>query len=436
MKKSIFLLIIAVIVVASCSKSNQQQPAGSSKDRLQAISLSDTLNMYAGQTRQLPVVLTPSDYHLDSIKWQSSDTSVVTISASGLLKAKKAGTSTISVSNLSNTIKASTLITVVSMPAKDRLKSITLSDTLNMYVGQTRTLPITLTPSDYHLDSLKFKSSDTTITTISTSAIVKAKKIGTSTISVSNLTNTISVSTLVTVVAAAPVDSLKLALLAYYPFNNSAADLSGNGNDGVATNVLPTTDRFGNSNAAYYFNSSGGADSSWVVVKDNPALRLSGTDFTINTWVKPTQYNSNYGAIIIDKRGHVSNACWIVGMTGKFDYYPSISGTGVPYLAGSDATGYPVLAGTAPLDTTKWHMITTVYTVSNHKATLYIDGVFNSSVSNIPTSGVNNNADIYIGKDNPVDFGGDFFQGKINDIRIYNRAISVNQIIILYNATN
>jgi len=435
MRKIFFLIIIAIIIIASCTKSSQQR-VGPSADRLQSILLSDTLNMYTGQTRQLPITLMPVNYHLDSIKWQSSDTSVITISNSGLLTAKKAGTATISVSNLSNTVKASTLITVSATPTKDRLKSIALSDTLNMYVGQTRTLPVTLTPSDYHLDSLKFKSSDTTITTISAVAVVKAKKIGTSTISVSNLTNTISVSTLVTVVAAPPVDSLKFGLVAYYPFNNSAADLSGNGNNGMATNVLPTTDRFGNNNAAYYFNSSEGADSSWVVVKDNASLRLSGTDFTINTWVKPTQYNSNYGAIIIDKRGHVSNSCWIVGMSGKYAYYPGISQAGMPYLASTDATGYPVLATTSPLDTTKWHMVTTIYIVSTRTASIYIDGVLNNSVSNMPAPAATNNADIYIGKDNPVDFGGYFFQGKINDIRIYNRAISIAQIINLYNAPN
>jgi len=319
---------------------------------------------------------------------------------------------------------------------KDRLQSIQLNDTLNMYVSETRQLPIILTPADYHLDSLKWKSSDTTVITISTSGLLTAKKAGTSTVSVSNLSGAISASTQVMVLPVVPVDSLKLGLIAYYPFNNSAVDASGNGNDGVATNVVATTDRLGNSNAAYYFKNDGVSDSSWVTVKDKPSLRLSGTDFTINTWVKITQYSTSYEDIIIDKKTHLSDSCWILGMTGPKQFYRSINSYGILFYAVSDEGGVPILASKMQIDSSKWHMITIRYTISNHQTSMYIDGILNNSASNVPMPGANNNADIYIGKDNPLDSGGDNFIGKINDIRIYTRAISLNQITQLYNAPN
>src|ERR1700748_2404334 len=100
---------------------------------------------------------------------------------------------------------------------KDRLKDILLGkDTLQLYVGETRQVPVTISPSNYSADSIKWKSSDTTIISITKTGFLTARKVGTSTITVSNLTNTISVNCLVSVVPA-PIDSLKIGLIAYYP---------------------------------------------------------------------------------------------------------------------------------------------------------------------------------------------------------------------------
>ena len=43
-------------------------------------------------------------------------------------------------------------------------------------------------------------------------------------------------------------------LVAHYPFDGNANDITGNGYDAVNTNALLTTDRFGSENSAYEFN--------------------------------------------------------------------------------------------------------------------------------------------------------------------------------------
>ncbi len=48
----------------------------------------------------------------------------------------------------------------------------------------------------------------------------------------------------------------KDSLVAWWPFNGNAQDESGNGNHGSNTGATLTTDRFGNSNRAYYFSGS------------------------------------------------------------------------------------------------------------------------------------------------------------------------------------
>lgn len=49
-------------------------------------------------------------------------------------------------------------------------------------------------------------------------------------------------------------DTINSGLIAYYPFNGNANDLSGNGHNGIVNGATLTTDRFGNLNSAYYFD--------------------------------------------------------------------------------------------------------------------------------------------------------------------------------------
>ena len=53
--------------------------------------------------------------------------------------------------------------------------------------------------------------------------------------------------------AAVPLDGL----VAYYPFNGNANDVSGNGNNGVVFGATLTSDRFGIADSAYYFGGNG-----------------------------------------------------------------------------------------------------------------------------------------------------------------------------------
>ncbi|MBK7683481.1 MAG: hypothetical protein IPJ26_13910 [Bacteroidetes bacterium] len=57
-------------------------------------------------------------------------------------------------------------------------------------------------------------------------------------------------------------------LVGWWPFNGSANDESGNGNNGVINGVTLVADRFGNANQAYSFNGATevGSDNTIVVV--------------------------------------------------------------------------------------------------------------------------------------------------------------------------
>jgi hypothetical protein len=74
-------------------------------------------------------------------------------------------------------------------------------------------------------------------------------------------------------------------LVAYYPFNGDAKDLSGNGNHPIFNNATLTIDRAGNSNSAYSFN---GTDS-YIRVPNSPSLNPA-YQISICAWVKVKEF--------------------------------------------------------------------------------------------------------------------------------------------------
>ena len=228
------------------------------------------------------------------------------------------------------------------------------------------------------------------------------------------------------------VDSLKIGLLAYYQFNNSGADSSGKGNDAYNYHNLTSTDnRFGKPNSAFYFNGTDG----YMVIKDNNSLRLSNTDFTLNVWVEFDSYNNSFGSEILCKRGEGHTNGWNYGITGVEDQihgYP----IGAPSYQVSGSSD-PIAIGINPIGLGHWHMLTTVYSLTNQTISYYEDGVFQNTLGNIPSPNPSTAADLYIGQDSQGSGATAYYlQGKLDDIRIYNRAISVSEIQKLFSLTH
>jgi len=224
----------------------------------------------------------------------------------------------------------------------------------------------------------------------------------------------------------AAIDSLKVGLVAYYPFNNDAKDASGNGNDGTATNVTATTDRHGKANSAYHFDGS----TSYITVNDNTTLRLSNNDFTLNSWVDMDSYGSSFGYNILTKHYTGNDNGWAWGITGT-----GFTPTGiVTYGTGGTSAS---ARGNIIVGVDQWHMVTIVYRINTQTVSIYVDGVLDNITSAFPAANPTVNAKLYIGRDDPsVPSTGYFFHGSLDDISIYNRALSAHDVHALYTATN
>lgn len=126
-----------------------------------------SITLYAKQTKQLKLKVTPSSYGLDGISWKSSNTSVATVNSKGVVTAKAKGTATITASV--NGVKRTCTVTVKPMQLSKSSATVYVKKTLQLKVnGGTGTAA--------------WKSNNTKVATVSSKGVVKGIKPGTATI--------------------------------------------------------------------------------------------------------------------------------------------------------------------------------------------------------------------------------------------------------------
>ena len=213
--------------------------------------------------------------------------------------------------------------------------------------------------------------------------------------------------------------SLSQGLVAYYPFNGNAQDESGYHHDGTVTNAVLTQDRFGSLDSAYSFN---GVDSKIVIATDQ-ALEIGYSDFTIAAWVKPAVggVNGNNGRIF--SKG--SSGC----VTG---YMLRMAPDGATHLENAkDGSCMIYCQNNIILTPNYWHFVVGAVNRSSGGST-YINGTLDRTCSN-PTNGIDlsNNRNPMIGF-NDVGNYYEPFNGVIDEVRVYNRVLSNDEIQSLY----
>lgn len=128
-----------------------------------------------GKTLQLKATVAPANASSTSVTWKSSKTSVATVSNSGKVTAKAAGTATITATTV-NGKKATCKVTVAAVTLN--AKSIPLQ------VGKSTTAVKVATKSPSNDKVKSYKSSNTKIATVNSKGKVTAKKVGKATITV------------------------------------------------------------------------------------------------------------------------------------------------------------------------------------------------------------------------------------------------------------
>ena len=170
-------------VVGICNVTVKAKVQTPTEIKVSTISLNKTTaSVTKGKTLQLTATVTPTNATNKVVTWSTSDKNVATVSPSGLVTAKLAGTATITCTAKDGSdVKATCKITVKNPVVK--VTKVTLNKTTaTLAPKETLTLKATVTPTNTTNKAVTWKSSNTKIATVSSSGKVTAKAAGTVTI--------------------------------------------------------------------------------------------------------------------------------------------------------------------------------------------------------------------------------------------------------------
>lgn len=208
---------------------------------------------------------------------------------------------------------------------------------------------------------------------------------------------------------SALAQNLDKDLLAYYPFNGDASDQTDNNNHGTINGATLTLDRHKRPNNAYSFD---GNDS--IVVNIRKWSWDSRSSQSISVWVSFDSFGSEYNSIMNTQ-----------GDCGDFGHqltYNKLTRT-VNIHTGSACEASVFVESPKPVFNAWYHY---VFTYSDGYTSLFVDGKLigttNKHNINKPAS-----RELFFSG-----LGGSAFHGKLDDIRIYNRVLTKDEVKSLY----
>ena len=218
-------------------------------------------------------------------------------------------------------------------------------------------------------------------------------------------------------------------LVGWWPFNGNANDESGTGNNGTVTGATLTSDRFGVTNKAYSFN---GSNSNYITVPDHNSLSFTNKQFSFSLWVNATPTGSE--ALSFLSKGYLGNYEYLLRKEQSNNnfgtYYWNLNGTCGPY--GSPSTG-----SSPTLNLNMWENYTITADGSIFK--IFKNGVLYLTFTNAPSCSMGNGSNNllfgrYLGNGSPG--AESSMNGKLDDIGIWNRALTQEEVTALYNTSN
>ena len=163
-----------------------------SADSVTAVNLNyGSKSLYVDDVFALSAIVLPDDAPDKSVTWKTSDSGVATVTNSGLVTAKGVGTCTITAT--ADGISDSCAVSVSIEPTPTPAPPIGVSSvhmmletdfTAVLYVGDTLNLSAAVLPSNAENQSLTWKSSDTSVLTVTSYGLVKALSEGEATVTV------------------------------------------------------------------------------------------------------------------------------------------------------------------------------------------------------------------------------------------------------------
>jgi len=196
-------------------------------------------------------------------------------------------------------------------------------------------------------------------------------------------------------------------LVAWYGLNNSPNDLSGSGNHAVLNGgVTAIADRNGTANSAYSFNGTNGN-----LLVQSPGFQFSATGtFTYSIWIRRT---STAGVPLIMATTAAGNFISMIGGTTDMRF-------------GTNKQQSSWIWATTTYTLNQWEHFAAVY--NNGSMNFYKNGQLAASATYTHTNATTATLPLYIGSG----IGTQFFQGGLDDLGIWTRALSASEIEQLF----
>ena len=207
-------------------------------------------------------------------------------------------------------------------------------------------------------------------------------------------------------------------LLAYYSLNGVAVDSGPNNFNGTVYHAQATMGIDSMTNSASFFNGT----SDYVLVPNNCSNKLSNTDYSISVWIKVHEFTQRIGHAIVSKRCGTDNQGFLLHVIGTNHSYHN-QGEIVFIVSG----GYydPYLKSATPVVAGEWTNIIVTFDNYAKIGRLYVNGELVDENAAFASPRADCASNFFIGKD-PLN--GYFFDGTIDELFIYNKVLSEEEI--------
>ena len=215
-------------------------------------------------------------------------------------------------------------------------------------------------------------------------------------------------------------------LVGWWPFNGNANDESGNGNNGIVNGPNLTSDRFGNIGNAYSFDGV----NDYIEIS-NSLVTNSNTSFSIFGWFN-CDYNNQTIDIISDRTTNNYNVKYRLSID-------SVNNGKLTFFCFDGSPNLIELMSNLAIVSNLWNNFTITFDQQNLEYKLYVNGILQQSLVSSSILSNNNTNATQIGRllgPSSALSPAYLFDGNIDDIGIWNRALTQQEVTDLYNAVN
>ncbi|MBT3636085.1 MAG: SUMF1/EgtB/PvdO family nonheme iron enzyme, partial [Opitutae bacterium] len=214
-----------------------------------------------------------------------------------------------------------------------------------------------------------------------------------------------------------PAPDFTNGLVGHYLFDGNASDVSGNGNHGTISGAVPGADRNGATGKALVFDGN-----DHVMVNHAPSLTPSNGKLSISLWVHSTDFaRSSWEEFLM--KGHVDYREYLLR---------PVIGTGQASFVVYGQNNQHWLTSSSILENNKWNHLTV--TSDGSMLRMYLNGTFDANMSSPGITFKQNTRPLAFGKLGQTNM--EYFNGSIDEVRIYDRALPAPEVAALYQLEN